>query len=259
MRARLAAGEVVDDDFEMWGEPRRDTMVSRRVAGLLAVAKPVTLTVGIAVASLGTIKTVVLTWRAVAGVPHDLRSPDMVDEQVDDAHRPGARASDAAPVMQALAPTAPTLMPPPKVMRVVPPGEPPGAAAPPSGPVRPLAPPTINAKTQSGSPRAPLLAPIDDRLRRETLLMLRAKQQLSKRQWEPLLVTLAEHAAQFPQGPMTPERLAWAAIARCSLEDARGPVAGKSFVAGHPRSTLVDTVRRACGLSKKSDGRSQNR
>lgn len=243
VRARLVAGEVIDEGLE--AEPATGRANSRRAAAWLAAVKPVALSVGIATAGVGVVKTVALTWHALA--PDRERDPaaegagPMISgKRLSQRLSPDPRSAVEAPELAVAVPVAAV-----EVTKAVPqPSKVPVSAR-----------PQLRRRPAPEAAQAPSLAPegapVDDLLQRETALMSVGKDQLSAGQWGALLVTLAEHAAQFPEGSMKPERQAWEAISRCSLHDARGTSVGEAFVIRNPHSTLADKVRRACGLAPK--------
>ncbi|MBL4686176.1 MAG: hypothetical protein JKY37_16400 [Nannocystaceae bacterium] len=242
VRARLAAGEVIDDAFAPG--PAANRAHSRRAAAWLAVVKPVALSVGIATAGVGAVKTAALTWQALVPDAQRDATAEGMEPETASKLRSGTLRRDphsavVAPELAAAVPRevgAVTMaVPHPAEVRV-------------SAPPHPRKRPDPVSDPASVPPTAP---PVDDRLQRETALMLVARDQLSAEQWEALIATLARHATQFPEGSMKPERKAWEAISRCGLRDARGTSAGEAFITRYPRSALADKVRRACGLAPK--------
>jgi len=242
---RIARGEVVSTSGPARSEPddAADPDVatggwSQRAAGLMLIAKPVALSVGIATAGLGAVKGGSMTW-------HALRDKPAAYAEIDEA--------------PALATSSPR---PPLRSRARPPGEPAPAAAPVPEHVAPpqLAPQTREASTAAALPSMSATSPVahrppmptqvavvpEDRLRQETALMQRAKMQLERQAWDELLQSLAQHAQQFPSGVLRPERGAWSTIARCRLGRGEGSKLLDGFMEQFPGSALTTKVRRAC-------------
>jgi hypothetical protein len=122
------------------------------------------------------------------------------------------------------------------------------AAADVPGPPTPPAMPDSPAATRAApTTTSPLVEPaadvttFDDELR----LITAAKKELERRQPHLAKAWLAEHARRFPSGVFAVERDALEALASCAVH--RDPALARAFANLHPRSPLLDRLRRACG------------
>ncbi|MEM6990251.1 MAG: hypothetical protein AAF721_07135, partial [Myxococcota bacterium] len=231
-----------DEDDELAEPTRAPAGWMQRVAGVVFIAKPVALSVGLAAAGLGVIKGSAMTWHAVTTpvtAQSDADAPAPPEPTPRQSSAGAGARDDAEPALDAVPDPTPALAKPTEVAPV----------SPASSPTAPSAP---RARTASGgaAPRPSSPTVVEDRLRRETLLMRRAKEELEKGQWRTLLATLADHAEQFPEGVLQQERAAWAAIARCNLGQGDAAALTRSFVQRYGASSLADKVRRACETSR---------
>ena len=241
IRARLGRGEIVDDDehdLEHDLDPEQPRF--RRAASFILVAKPVALSVGIAAASVATIKVGAMTYAAVTAPETEAAAPT----EPSDPPEPSAARARSDRGSTADPNPAPAAVPP-----VGTPIEPP-APSPASSPVSVADPSAAPARARTSPPSA---SPPADELRREVALMERASNQLGNEHYEALLITLAEHARQFDRGAMVLERHGWAAIAHCRLGHRDAEKNAGSFLRRHGSTALAQKVRRACG-SNKSNG-----
>ncbi len=120
----------------------------------------------------------------------------------------------------------------------------------PSAPPRRAAPTTIvdDARATAKAPRVEPDAAL--RLRRESALIRRARAELDRGAHEAALALLAEHEREFPEGVLTEERLALAAISNCSIGQlARGREHARALARRNPRSSQLLGARRSCQLS----------
>lgn len=214
VQRRARAGEHVDDaPAPVEQSPRR------AAAGLVLLGKSAAISVGIATATLLTIKLAVVGWSQLAGGP-----PASVETTVERSTGSTAREGSAAPA------------PPPAPSSSISP--------PPPLPVTPTATPAPASTEPSRRGRAD--APIADHLRAEVSLMDRARAALEQDDADALWRLTAEHARRFPDGALVEEREAWQAIAACRLARAGAAARAEAFLAAHPRSAQADKLRRAC-------------
>jgi hypothetical protein len=213
LERRIGAGEDVDDEPAAAAEQPR-----RAAAGVVLLGKSAAISVGIATATLLSIKLAVVGWTQLAGgAPASIEPP---------AERQGVASSER--------PVAPS----PEAPRAV---EPSPAAA---------APPTANGGPRPVEPSRRGQAPaVSDRLRAEVALMDRARAALEQGDAELLARLTDEHARRFPDGALVEEREAWQAIATCRLDRAGAAARAEAFLAAHPRSAQADKLRRACAAA----------
>jgi hypothetical protein len=212
---RARAGEPVEDVSPSAADrPRRAA-----AGGVVLLGKSAAASVGIATATLLSIKLAVVGWSQLAGT-----TPAATEAATEPA---GAVAR-----AQAVAPSRADEPPPKAIEPEVADGlaEPSTADAP-----RPVDP--------SRRGQSPAIA---DRLRAEVALMDRARAALERDDSEALWRLTSEHARRFPAGALVEEREAWQALAACRLGHAHAAAHADRFLRAYPRSAQAGKVRRAC-------------
>jgi outer membrane protein assembly factor BamD (BamD/ComL family) len=92
----------------------------------------------------------------------------------------------------------------------------------------------------------------------ELALIKRAKAELDAGRPSAALALLSEHGRRFPRGTFAGEREALLILALCtSGRLSQGRSLARRFAAAHPRSPLVDRVRRACDLEDTQPGKAK--
>lgn len=220
LRERIAAGEAVEE-AQPPGAPR-----ARRAAGLVLLAKPAAISVGIATATLLSIKLAVLGWSQLAAPASQAPTIERVERAM-----PRGTSEARGPRPEPAGPEAVAGPPPPSSA-----SEPSASRAPGSSAV------ALDPSRAVDSPRP---APAD-RLRAEVALMERARAALEQADAQALWRLMDQHARRFPSGALREERQAWQAVAACRLGHPRAAVRAREFLAAHPRSPQADKVRRAC-------------
>lgn len=216
IQQRIRAGEVVEDEPPVTAEPSR-----RAAAGLvLFFGKSAAVSVGIATATLLSIKLVVVGWSQLAGGALGTVEPE-ADRSAVTARARAREPSRAEAASPAEAEPAPTIE----------------AAAAPAIEVEP------GANEPSRRSQAPA---VSDRLRAEVALMDRARAALEQDDADALWRLTREHGRRFPAGALVEEREAWQAIAACRLGHANAATRAETFLRAHARSAQVDKLRRAC-------------
>jgi len=212
---RIRAGERVDDV-----PLPREAAPRQAAAGLVVLGKSAAWSVGIATATLLSIKLAVVGWSQLAG-----GAPASAEPAAAQAVTSAKRARAAAPPIVDEAPSAKAV---PEAIE----GPAPGVA-------------TEEPRAAELSRRGPAPA-VADELRAEVALMDRARAALERDDARVLLRLTGEHARRFPAGALVEEREAWQAIAGCRLGDAGASARADRFLRTHPRSAQADKVRRAC-------------
>jgi hypothetical protein len=102
----------------------------------------------------------------------------------------------------------------------------------------------------AGKPRlaapAPAAAVTPDLLRAEIELMEAVRAAVRTGKYVRAIDLLETHRADFPNGTLVEERLAFHAIASCGLSRADGSERARAFAKSHPRSAQLAAVRAAC-------------
>jgi hypothetical protein len=216
VKRRIDAGEPVEH-----GPLPAEDRPRRAAAGVALFGKSAAVSVGIATATLLSIKLAVVGWSQLAG-------------GVPAAVAPAAERSGVATRAQAVAPE---------------PAEAPPPVAEPEPPVVPATEAEPRAAEPSRRSQAPAVA---DRLRAEVALMDRARAALERDDADALWRLTGEHARRFPDGALVEEREAWQAIAACRLGHARAAARAEAFLRAHPRSAQADKLRRACAAAMQT-------
>lgn len=219
IRQRVEAGEVVDEIGLPSAAPPR-----RAAAGLVLVGKSAAVSVGLATATLLSIKLAVVGWSQLGTRPQPL--PPAASPARDRAE-PGATASArgaAVPLESSVPRTIPAEPAPPL------PAEASGA---------------LDQRARPSRARGASLPPAD-RLRAEVELMDRARATLEGGDARTLWRMMDEHARRFPTGALAEERQAWRAVAACRLGHPDAATRARRFLRAHPRSAQARKVRRAC-------------
>jgi hypothetical protein len=212
IQQRIGAAEAVEDGLPPAAAPPRQV-----AAGMVVLGKSIAVSVGIATATLLSIKLAVVGWSQLAGGVPAPAEPA--------AERSGTQVRAAAPKGA---------------------DEPPPAAAEPEAAVDPAEPATGDAPRSTEPSRRGQAPAIADRLRAEVALMDRARTALERDDAAALWRLTSEHARRFPVGALVEEREAWQAIAACRRGHARAAAHAARFLRAYPRSAQADKVRRAC-------------
>lgn len=218
IRQRIGAGERVDDEPPAVLEPPRRAAA----AGVVLLGKSAAISVGIATATLLSIKLAVVGWTQLGGTGPAAEVPT--------AERPAMRTPAAAPAVD---------------------DEPP-AVVEPEPAVGPAVPASDDAPRAAAPARREPSPPTTDRLRAEVALMDRARAALEQGDAEALWRLTTEHARRFPDGALVEEREAWQAIAACRLGHARAAAHADRFLRTYPRSAQADELRRACEATREN-------
>ena len=93
----------------------------------------------------------------------------------------------------------------------------------------------------------PADVPSPDRLAAEVALVRRARSLAARSDDRAALRLFVQHAAEFPDGALQEERLAWIAILRCrSGGHEQGAAAADQLLRAFPRTPHARRVREAC-------------
>jgi hypothetical protein len=114
--------------------------------------------------------------------------------------------------------------------------------------------PPAPGEVRAEEPRAPVLAPGLDA---ELALMRRARAALVEGRAEDALAALDEHSRRFPGGALAEERAMQRVAALCLLGRADAArEEGQRFVADHPRSSYVTSIRSSCAFANAKNPQS---
>ncbi|MCA9695102.1 MAG: hypothetical protein KC636_36320 [Myxococcales bacterium] len=106
------------------------------------------------------------------------------------------------------------------------------------------------ARERTTSEPPPSAVTAADRLERESALIRQARVELDHGRHDAALERLAAHAREFPAGALTEERLAFTAIALCSIGQLdKGRAEARVLLRRNPRSSQRAGVLRACQFS----------